>query len=129
MRKHRNYMKRLWAALAMAAVIAAIIISGLFFIKKYSADVSNTLKSAAEAVKSDDMQTALSLLNSAEEKWVKAEKILRIYVNANELSDIGLTVAALPEYAKNNAKAELFAGIKTAQVQLIHLSNTEATAQ
>ena len=29
-------MKRLWAALAMAVVIAAIIISGLFFIKKYS---------------------------------------------------------------------------------------------
>lgn len=122
-------MKRLWAALAMAVVIAAIIICGLFFIKKYSAEVNATLKFAAAAANADDMQTAAKLCERAEDEWVNAEKVLRIFVNANELSDIGLTVTALSEYAKNDEKAELLVGIKTAQIQLIHLSNTEATAQ
>ncbi|MGN0114503.1 MAG: DUF4363 family protein [Acutalibacteraceae bacterium] len=122
-------MKRLWAALIMAIVIAAIIICGLFFIKKYSKEVNDTLKYAAEAANADDMQTAAMLCENAEDKWVNAEKVLRIFVNANELSEIGLTITTLPEYAKNDEKAELLAGIKTAQVQLIHLSNTEATAQ
>lgn len=122
-------MKRLWAALAMAVVIAAIIISGLFFIKKYSKEVNISLKTAAAAAQSGDMRSAAKLCEIAEDEWVKAEKVLRIFVNANELSDIGLTITALPEFAANDEKGELLAGIKTAQIQLIHLSNTEATAQ
>ena len=84
-------MKRLWAALAMAVVIAAIIISGLFFIKKYSKEVNITLKTAAAAAQSGDMRSAAKLCEIAEDEWVKAEKVLRIFVNANELSDIGLS--------------------------------------
>ena len=122
-------MKRLWAALIMAVIIAAIIFCGLFFIKKYSKELNDTLKYAAAAANADDMQTAARLCENAEDKWVSAEKVLRIFVNANELSDIGLTITTLPEYAKCDEKAELLAGIKTAQIQLIHLSNTEATAQ
>lgn len=122
-------MKRLWAALAMAVVIAATIISGLLFVKKYSKEVNDSLKIAAAAANAGNMQTAAKLCSKAEDEWVNAEKVLRIFVNANELSNIGLTITALPEYAKNDEKAELLAGIKTAQTQLIHLSNTEATAQ
>lgn len=122
-------MKRLWAAAAMALIIAAIIISGVTYINKYTRSVDNMLSEAYRSADSGDFKKAAALCRSAEKEWVRAERTLRWFVNTGELSEIGLSVASLAPYADKAEAAELLSQINITRVRLIHMSKMEAMAE
>lgn len=119
-------MKRLIAVPIMTAVLIAIIACGLVCIKHYSKQVDSFLQKAQTCAENDDMKSAKALCGYAENEWVKGEKIMRLFVNANDLSDIGLTLTTLPHYAADDSKEEFLAQMSIVRVQLIHLSKSEA---
>lgn len=119
-------MKRLIAVPLMTAVIIVIIASGLICIKHYSGQVDEFLQKAQTCAENDDMKSAKELCKYAESEWVKGEKWMRLFVNSNDLSDIGLTLTTLPHYAQEDSKEEFLAQMSIVRVQLIHLSKSEA---
>lgn len=121
-------MKRLWIAALFALIITLIIVTGVYCIDSASNKVDSHLKSAVEYVTKNDMKSAENECKIAENEWAKSEKALRLFINADEVASIGLTITTLQSFAKYDEPAELLAQISVARIQLIHMSNMEVSA-
>lgn len=119
-------MKRLWFAAILTILIIAITATGVVSLKKYSKSVDDELNLALAAVNIGDMKTALRYCKSTENEWVKAEKVLKWFINANDVGQIGVNIAMLPPLAKNDEPAELASQIMAIKVQLMHISHMES---
>ena len=119
-------MKRLWFAAILTILIIAITATGVVSLKKYSKSVDDELNLALAAVNIGDMNTALRYCKSTENEWVKAEKVLKWFINANDVGQIGVNIAMLPPLAKNDEPAELASQIMAIKVQLMHISHMES---
>lgn len=119
-------MKRLWFAAILTILIIAITATGIVCLKKYSKSVDDELNLALAAVNIGDMKTALRYCKSTENEWVKAEKVLKWFINANDVGQIGVNIAMLPPLAKNDEPAELASQIMAIKVQLMHISHMES---
>ena len=119
-------MKRAWLSLVMIGIIAIIITTGTRCIKHYSSVIDTHLNNARMYAEKSDMINAQKECINAENEWKKAEKVLRLFVNANDVSNIGLTITTLAHFAKADEEGELLAQISSAKVQLIHLQNVES---
>ena len=119
-------MKRLIAVPIMTVVLIAVIASGLICIKHYSKQTDSFLQKAQTCAENDDMKSAKTLCEYAENEWVKGEKYMRLFVNSNDLSDIGLGLSELAPLAESESKEEFLSHINVVRVQLIHLSKAEA---
>lgn len=119
-------MKRLWIALALFILTAAIILTGILTVQKYSKELIQKLDLIKQTVINKDFEKAAQLCKQAESKWIKAERKLYLFVDHSEISEIGLTIAKLEPLLISKDFASFFAELKIAQIQLLHIAQMES---
>lgn len=118
-------MKRLYFALAVAIVMAGIILTGTFTVKNAYYEMNTIFRRIEVKAENEEFDKALVLCEEAEKKWVKYEKELSIFVNHEEVCNIGVSLSAMKPLIEYKEKAEFFSEINKARTSLTHLASLE----
>ena len=118
-------MKRLWVALGLAVFILAIYVTGILTLNSYKKDALSALESAQKSAENGNLADAEKYAQKAEKIWIDAENILSIFVNHNDLSEVGLSVAKLEPLIKAKEVGNFSAECRRSIVALIHIYNSE----
>lgn len=118
-------MKRLYFAFGIALILAGIILSGTFTVKNAYYEMNSLLDEIEFEAENENYINALKIFEEAEEKWIEFEKQLSVFVNHEEVCNIGVSLSALKPLIKYGEKAELLSEINQARVSLTHLASLE----
>lgn len=118
-------MKRLFAAFAFILLLAGITATGIYFVNDYTGQMDDLLIEAEDAARAGDTHTAISFCQQAEAYWVKAEKVLSLFINHSDVSQVGQSCTRLAPLIEEGETGEFFASVRTIRVQLIHIASME----
>lgn len=118
-------MKRLYFALGVAIIMAGIIVTGTFTVKNAYTEMNTLFDEMETEAENENYSKALQICERAEKKWIEYEKQLSVFVNHEEVCNIGVSLSAIKPLIKHGEKAELLSEINQARVSLTHLASLE----
>lgn len=118
-------MKRMLFGVAILLVIGLIVGLGSFTVYKTDKKMNAIFEKIESHANNNQIKATIRLCDMAEKEWIKNEKTLSLFVNHQEVCDIGVSISALAPLIKHNEKAEFFSELNKAKTQLTHLSNME----
>jgi hypothetical protein len=117
-------VKRLWAALCAAVLLAAICVSGVYITRARLTGALSSISEIKTAVKQSEKE-AYKLAKAFDKKWSEDEKILALFINSKSLSDVGVSISKIAPLSRVDDKGEFYAELTAARIQIIHLLNCE----
>lgn len=118
-------MNRLWIAALLAAIIAAICITGNIVIDNYSTKIENAVNSAYEAAMSNDYEKAIEYSELAETVFVDAEDKISFFIHHQLIEDMGVAIAEIPPLAHKGDMSEVSSKCKASLILLTHIVDDE----
>ncbi len=114
----------------LIAVIAFItMLTLMFFSISYLNKVSSNLQklndSLEEYITNENWDKAYKLSIQYTEKWEKYSKIIKVFVNHQELDNVEMELWKLPQYVKQQTKDESLATIHVLKFFIGHISKLE----
>ena len=110
------------------AIFITMIIAMSFSIKYLNKICSNLQKLNDEMelyITDNKWDKAYKISIDYTEKWEKHSKIIKVFVNHQEIDNIEMELWKLPQYIKENTKAESLASVHVLKFLLNHISDLE----
>ncbi len=115
-------MKRVIAAIVLILVVAGFCIFNVVYIENSYNDLKSDIDGIKESYSSESVEAAQKKAAEFEEKWVKKEDNLSVFVNHDIIDELGVSISKLSIYAPFNE--ELFlAECKEIEIGLLHMLN------
>ncbi len=118
-------MKRIWAAVILAAISLTICIIGLRHTQDVTAQMAQTVTMAKKAEERGDSAAAYTLSLKASQDWKNAHQALCTYMIHSQLEEIDQTLALLPALCKEGADDSFLSECDRGLVQISYLNESE----
>jgi hypothetical protein len=118
-------MKRMWAALALCAILVTVCALGITNTQKVTVQMIQTVADAKKARAAGDADAALRLSRQAAKSWRGAHRVLCIYMVHSRLEEIDQTLSGLPELCGNESKEQFLSDCDKGLAQLSYLTESE----
>lgn len=113
----------------ISIIIFLIVLLCIFFSINYLSRISSNLgklnDELEEHITNDDWEKAYKTSMDVTQKWQKHSKIIKIFVNHQEIDNIELELWKLPQYVKERTKDEALASVHVLKFLLAHIYNLE----
>lgn len=119
-KKESDHMKRLLIAAGLLVAAVGICTGGFVAMNKSVNKLSAILEEGREAVKNEDYFGAADIASSASQQWLKTKKLLEVFTNHHEVSELDDYFSMIEEVA-NDGDIEGFDDICTQT--LYHLNS------
>ena len=119
-KKGSDHMKRLLIAAGLLVAAVGICTGGFVAMNKSVNKLSAILEEGREAVKNEDYFGAADIASSASQQWLKTKKLLEVFTNHHEVSELDDYFSMIEEVA-NDGDIEGFDDICTQT--LYHLNS------
>ncbi len=116
-------MKRLFASLVIILMLSGLSYLGNVLTKSQYEKINDCLTLSEDYIKKEDYNNAQQMAKEAEEKWLKSEKMLSVFINHQLLEEVGLKLSVIKPLCRKETMADCTAAIKEAKTALIHMKN------
>lgn len=105
------------------------MLTAIFFSINYLNKISTNLQKLndqlEENITHDKWDESYKLSMDFTEKWEKYSKIIKVFVNHQEIDNVEMELWKLPQYVKEKSKDEALASVHVLKFLLSHIYNLE----
>lgn len=118
-------MKNVIISFVIFIIILIAMAFSISYLNKVSSNLQNLNDEIEQCITDNKWDKAYSISMDYTKKWEKSTKIIKLFVNHQELDNIEMELNKLPQYLKENTKDESLASVHVLKFLVSHISNIE----
>nr|WP_286207966.1 DUF4363 family protein [Clostridium caldaquaticum] len=95
------------------------------YLNKISLNIQNLNDKLEEYIMNEDWNKAYETSMDYTQKWEKHAKLIKIFVNHQEIDNVEMELWKLPQYVKEQTKDEALASVHLLKFLIKHISSLE----
>ena len=111
-------MKRIYACLAIVAVLLAVAFYSSWKVQTFAADISDDIDTAMEAIRDEDVSTARKALAEGSDLCDQMREHMNHLLRTEDFTELEACLKAADGHLEMNAPEEAFGELRRAQVQV-----------
>jgi hypothetical protein len=106
-------------------VMITLMIFSINYLNKISLNLQKLNDTLEQYIADDKWDEAYKLSIDLTHKWEVHSKIIKVFVNHQEIDNVEMELWKLPQYVKQETKDEALASVHTLKFLIRHISNLE----
>lgn len=111
-------MKRIYACLAIVAVLLAVAFYSSWKVQRFAKDISDDIDTAMEAVRDEEISSARKALAAGSERCDQMREHMNHLLRTEDFTELEACLKAADGYLELDAPEEAFGELRRAQVQV-----------
>ena len=111
-------MKRIYACLAIVAVLLAVAFYSSWKVQRFAKDISDDIDTAMEAVRDEETASARKALAQGSERCDQMREHMNHLLRTDVFTELEACLKAADGYLERDASEEAFGELRRAQVQV-----------
>ena len=111
-------MKRIYACLAIVAVLLAVAFYSSWKVQRFAKDISDDIDTAMEAVRDEEISSARKALAQGSERCDQMREHMNHLLRTEDFTEREACLKAADGYLERDASEEAFGELRRAQVQV-----------
>lgn len=111
-------MKRIYACLAIVAVLLAVAFYSSWKVQTFAEDISDDIDTAMEAIRDEDISTARKALAEGSDLCDQMREHMNHLLRTEDFTELEACLKAADGHLEMNAPEEAFGELRRAQVQV-----------
>lgn len=111
-------MKRIYACLAIVAVLLAVAFYSSWKVQTFAEDISDDIDTAMEAIRDEDLSTARKALAEGSDLCDQMREHMNHLLRTEDFTELEACLKAADGHLEMNAPEEAFGELRRAQVQV-----------
>ena len=111
-------MKRIYACLAIVAVLLAVAFYSSWKVQRFAKDISDDIDTAMEAVRDEEFSSARKALAAGSERCDQMREHMNHLLRTEDFTELEACLKAADGYLERDASEEAFGELRRAQVQV-----------
>ena len=111
-------MKRIYACLAIVAVLLAVAFYSSWKVQRFAKDISDDIDTAMEAVRDEETASARKALAEGSERCDQMREHMNHLLRTEDFTELEACLKAADGYLERDASEEAFGELRRAQVQV-----------
>ena len=111
-------MKRIYACLAIVAVLLAVAFYRSWKVQRFAKDISDDIDTAMEAVRDEETASARKALAQGSERCDQMREHMNHLLRTEDFTELEACLKAADGYLERDAPEEAFGELRRAQVQV-----------
>ena len=111
-------MKRIYACLAIVAVLLAVAFYSSWKVQRFAKDISDDIDTAMEAVRDEEISSARKALAAGSERCDQMREHMNHLLRTDVFTELEACLKAADGYRERDAPEEAFGELRRAQVQV-----------
>ena len=111
-------MKRIYACLAIVAVLLAVAFYSSWKVQRFAKDISDDIDTAMEAVRDEETASARKALAEGSERCDQMREHMNHLLRTDVFTELEACLKAADGYLERDASEEAFGELRRAQVQV-----------
>lgn len=111
-------MKRIYACLAIVAVLLAVAFYSSWKVQRFAKDISDDIDTAMEAVRDEEISSARKALAAGSERCDQMREHMNHLLRTDVFTELEACLKAADGYLERDASEEAFGELRRAQVQV-----------
>lgn len=118
-------MRNIVAAIIIFFIMFAFMCFSITYLNRITADIRRTNDSLEQYIKAEKWEKAYKTSTEVTKKWEEQSKVIKLFVNHQEIDNIEMELWKLPQYVKEETKDEALASVHVLKFFLNHISDLE----
>lgn len=118
-------MKNVIISFTIFIVILIAMTFSISYLNKASSNLQKLNDEIEQCIADNQWDKAYNISMDYTEKWEKYTKVVKLFVNHQEIDNIEIELSKLPQYIKQNTKDESLASVHVLKFLVSHISNLE----
>lgn len=118
-------MKNVIISIGVFIVMVIAIFFSIRYLNKVSSNIQILNDKLEEYITNEDWDKAYETSMDFTHKWEKHAKVIKAFVNHQEIDNVEMELWKLPQYVKEKSKDEALASVHLLKFLLNHISNLE----
>ena len=111
-------MKRIYACLAIVAVLLGVAFYSSWKVQRFAKDISDDIDTAMEAVRDEEISSARKALAKGSERCDQMREHMNHLLRTEDFTELEACLKAADGYLERDASEEAFGELRRAQVQV-----------
>lgn len=111
-------MKRIYACLAIVAVLLAVAFYSSWKVQRFAKDISDDIDTAMEAIRDEEISSARKALAAGSERCDQMREHMNHLLRTEDFTELEACLKAADGYLERDASEEAFGELRRAQVQV-----------
>ena len=111
-------MKRIYACLAIVAVLLAVAFYSSWKVQQFAKDISDDIDTAMEAIRDEEISSARKALAQGSERCDQMREHMNHLLRTEDFTELEACLKAADGYLERDASEEAFGELRRAQVQV-----------
>ena len=111
-------MKRIYACLAIVAVLLAVAFYSSWKVQQFAKDISDDIDTAMEAIRDEEVSSARKALAQGCERCDQMREHMNHLLRTEDFTELEACLKAADGYLERDASEEAFGELRRAQVQV-----------
>ena len=111
-------MKRIYACLAIVAVLLAVAFYSSWKVQRFAKDISDDIDTAMEAIRDEEISSARNALAQGSERCDQMREHMNHLLRTEDFTELEACLKAADGYLERDAPEEAFGELRRAQVQV-----------
>ena len=111
-------MKRIYACLAIVAVLLAVAFYSSWKVQRFAKDISDDIDTAMEAIRDEETASARKALAKGSERCDQMREHMNHLLRTEDFTELEACLKAADGYLERDASEEAFGELRRAQVQV-----------
>ena len=118
-------MRNIVISISVFIVMLAVMIFSINYLNKTALNIQKLNDEIEQSITDNNWDKAYKLSMEYTQKWEKHSKIVKVFVNHQELDNVEMELWKLPQYVKQETKDEALASVHVLKFLLAHITNLE----
>lgn len=118
-------MKNVIISIATFFIMIICIFFSINYLSKICLNLQELNNNLEEYINNDNWEKAYETSMNFTKKWKKHSKVIKLFINHQEIDNIELELWKLPQYVKEKTKDEALASVHTLKFLISHVYNLE----
>lgn len=118
-------MKNVILSIAIFLIMVITMSFSISYLHKISLELENLNNEVEQYIANEKWDMAYKTYTQFKDEWEHHTKIIKLFVNHQEIDNIEMELCKLSEYVKEKTKDEALASISTLDFLLSHVSDLE----
>lgn len=118
-------MKNVILSFAIFIIILIAMSFSISYLNKVSSNLQKLNDEIEQCITDNKWDKAYNISMDYTERWEKSTKVIKLFVNHQEIDNIEMELSKLPQYLKENTKDESLASVHVLKFLVSHISNME----
>lgn len=114
-------MKRLWIAIAILLLLCGAALANVYFLTRFTADLSSSLIQAQQAVEQGDWEQAVSITGQTGRKFQDKDFYLHVTLRHDDIDAIGIAFRELLELLEHRERVGEYAAANARLIAKLEL--------